>query len=94
MCTGVAGISSMSLRQEVTPSRLLGRVTSTFWTLHSALGPLGAAAATAAAAGFGVTAVFVVAGIAMVCIALTGTLTGIAQYAGGRRCASTPPADR
>lgn len=94
MCTGVAGISSMSLRQEVTPSRLLGRVTSTFWTIHSALGPLGAAAATAAAAGFGVTAVFVGAGIAIVCVALTGMSTGIAQYAGGRRRASTPPADR
>lgn len=79
LCTGVAGISSMSLRQEVTPSRLLGRVTSTFWTIHSALGPLGAAAATAAAAGFGVTAVFVVVGIAVLCVALAGTVTGIAQ---------------
>ncbi|MFJ2091256.1 MFS transporter [Streptomyces sp. NPDC087901] len=79
MCTGVAGISSMSLRQEVTPSRLLGRVTSTFWTLHSALGPLGAAAATAAAAGVGVTAVLVVIGIAVLCIAMAGTVTGIAK---------------
>ncbi|MFI6646785.1 MFS transporter [Streptomyces sp. NPDC050529] len=85
MCTGVAGISSMSLRQEVTPSRLLGRVTSTFWTIHSALGPLGAAAATAAAAGFGVTAVFVVIGIAVLCIALAGTATGIAQSAPAER---------
>ncbi|WP_406447609.1 MFS transporter [Streptomyces sp. NBC_00876] len=79
LCTGVAGISSMSLRQEVTPSRLLGRVTSTFWTIHSALGPLGAAAATAAAAGFGVSAVFGVIGVAVVCLALAGTVTGIAR---------------
>ncbi|MGC5365547.1 MFS transporter [Streptomyces sp. DT24] len=79
MCTGVAGICSMSLRQEVTPSHLLGRVTSSFWTIHSALGPLGAAATTAAAAGFGVTTVCLVVGVAVLAITLTGTLTGIAQ---------------
>ena len=30
----------MSLRQEVTPGRLLGRVTAAFWTIHFSLGPL------------------------------------------------------
>ncbi|WP_240802543.1 MFS transporter [Streptomyces sp. A0642] len=89
MGTGVAGISSMSLRQEVTPSPLLGRVTSTFWTIHSALGPLGAAAATAAAAGFGVTTVFVAVGAAVLCVALTGTVTGIAQSTPRRALADT-----
>ncbi|MEU3782907.1 MFS transporter [Streptomyces sp900129855] len=79
MCTGIAGICSMSLRQEVTPSHLLGRVTSSFWTIHSALGPLGAAATTAAAAGLGVTSVCLVIGVAMLAITLTGTLTGIAR---------------
>ncbi|WNI26437.1 MFS transporter [Streptomyces sp. ITFR-16] len=83
MCNGVAGISSMSLRQEVTPGHLLGRVTSTFWTVHSALGPLGAAAATAAAAGFGAPAVFVGIGAAGVLTALAGTVTGIGRRAGG-----------
>jgi len=48
--TAVAGICSMSLRQEVTPDHLLGRVTSAFWTLHMAPGPVGAAAFTALAA--------------------------------------------
>ena len=33
-CISVAGISSMSLRQEVTPDYLLGRVTAAFWTIH------------------------------------------------------------
>jgi MFS family permease len=41
--TGIAGISSMSLRQEITPDHLLGRVTAAFWTIPQALGPLGAA---------------------------------------------------
>ncbi|WP_433663234.1 hypothetical protein ACQPW1_14465 [Nocardia sp. CA-128927] len=43
---GAAGISSMSLRQVVTPDRLLGRVTSAFWTAHTALAPAGAAVLT------------------------------------------------
>jgi amino acid adenylation domain-containing protein len=76
-CTGVAGISSMSFRQEVTPSPLLGRVTAAFWTIHSALGPPGAAALTALAAGYGVTPVCVVAGIAISLIALSAISTQI-----------------
>ncbi|WP_167504184.1 MFS transporter [Streptomyces malaysiensis] len=79
MCTGIAGICSMSLRQEVTPSHLLGRVTSSFWTIHTALGPIGAAITTAAAAGVGVTAVCLVIGVAVLAFALTGTVTGIAR---------------
>ena len=38
-CTSVAGICSMSLRQQVTPDHLLGRVTAAFWTIHFSLGP-------------------------------------------------------
>jgi MFS family permease len=75
--TSVAGICSLSLRQEVTPDHLLGRVTSAFWTIHSALGPLGATVLTASAARFGVPAVCVVAGIACLLVAATGTLTPI-----------------
>ncbi|MFI6943796.1 MFS transporter [Streptomyces sp. NPDC050418] len=77
MCMGIAGISSMSLRQEVTPSHLLGRVTSAFWTIHTALGPLGAGAITAAAAGLGVTATCLIVGLTVLAVASTGTLTGI-----------------
>ncbi|MBM7170509.1 MFS transporter [Streptomyces sp. G44] len=79
LATGVTGICSMSLRQEVTPSHLLGRVTAAFWTTHYSLGPLGAAAVTAAAAGFGVAEVCVVVGAGVVCVALGGTLTGVAR---------------
>jgi MFS family permease len=78
-CTSIAGTCSMSLRQEVTPSHLLGRVTAAFWTTHFALGPPGAAAATAAAAGVGVTATCLGIGISVVCVALTGVMTGIGQ---------------
>jgi formate-dependent nitrite reductase membrane component NrfD len=63
----------------VTPSHLLGRVTSSFWTIHTALGPIGAAITTAAAAGAGVTTVCVVIGVVVLGIALTGLLTGIAR---------------
>jgi MFS family permease len=75
----VGGICSMSLRQQVTPDHLLGRVTSAFWTIHSALGPLGAALLTAAVAGIGSAAVLVVAGAACMTIALSGLLTPIRQ---------------
>lgn len=71
-CTSIAGTCSMSLRQEVTPNHLLGRVTAAFWTTHSALGPLGAGVITAAAAGGGATATCLGIGIRVVCIALTG----------------------
>ena len=53
-CTSVAGICSMSLRQQVTPDHLLGRVTAAFWTIHFSLGPAGAALLTWAASRFGV----------------------------------------
>lgn len=79
LATGVAGICSMSLRQEVTPGHLLGRVTAAFWTTHYSLGPLGAAAVTAAAAGFGVAKVCLAVGAGVVCVALSGTLTGIVR---------------
>ncbi|WP_172383546.1 MFS transporter [Streptomyces sp. MNP-20] len=83
-CTGVAGINSMSLRQEVTPSHLLGRVTSSFWTLHNALGPAGAAAVTAAAGAWGVRAVCLTVGACVVAVALSATATGIGRTRRGR----------
>ncbi|MEU8005852.1 MFS transporter [Catellatospora sp. NPDC049111] len=74
-CSAVAGIASMSLRQEVTPAPLLGRVTSAFWTLHSALTPLGAAALTAAAAGYGSSATLIAAGALCTATAATALCT-------------------
>ncbi|MGC5012049.1 MFS transporter [Streptosporangium sp. DT93] len=73
----VAGICSMSLRQQVTPDRLLGRVTSAFWTIHFSLGPVGAAALTWGAGEYGVTVTCLVAGTACLLIAMTALLTPI-----------------
>ena len=43
-------INSMSYRQEVTPSHLLGRVTAAFWSILLVLGPIGAVVGTSIAA--------------------------------------------
>ncbi|MGK5741161.1 MFS transporter [Micromonospora sp. URMC 103] len=81
----VGGISSMSLRQEITPDHLLGRVTSAFWSTHYSLGPAGAALLTWAAGRFGVIAVTLVAGTGCVLVGIAGLFTPI-------RRAGTPPA--
>lgn len=94
LATGIAGISSMSLRQEVTPSHMLGRVTSAFWTLHSSLAPIGAAALTAAAAQFGVGPTLAVTGVACVITTLSAALTPILRakpdVADGERLVGEP----
>ena len=73
----VAGICSMSLRQQVTPDHLLGRATATFWTIQRALSPLGAALLTAATARVGVTQVLLCAGAACVLIGVSAVFTPI-----------------
>ncbi|MFE5860399.1 MFS transporter [Streptomyces virginiae] len=69
----LGGICSMTLRQEVTPDHLLGRVTSAFWTVHNASGPVGAAVLTLLAARHGVPAVSL-AGGALCLLVLGGAL--------------------
>ncbi|MFD7626981.1 MFS transporter [Streptomyces sp. NPDC059851] len=80
--TTLGGVVSMTLRQEVTPDRLLGRVTSAFWTVHNASGPVGAAALTVLAARHGVPAVSVAAGAFCLLIVVAGLLTPL--RGGGR----------
>jgi hypothetical protein len=70
-CVSVAGTCSMSLRQEVTPDHLLGRVTSAFWTIHYSAAPVGAAVLTWAAQRCGTAVVCLVAGA---CCLLTAVL--------------------
>ncbi|MFI6395855.1 MFS transporter [Nonomuraea sp. NPDC050540] len=89
-CVSVAGICSLSLRQQVTPSHLLGRVTSAFWTIHYSLGPLGAAALTWGAGRFGSTPVFVFAGVSCLAIAAAALLTP-ARQRHPERAAAAPP---
>ena len=76
-CDQMARTCSMSLRQEVTPEQLLGRVTSAFWTLHYAAAPVGAAVLTWAAERRGTAPVAVVAGACCVLIAGVALLTPI-----------------
>ncbi|GAB4213897.1 MAG: hypothetical protein OHK0022_51650 [Roseiflexaceae bacterium] len=68
-------IVSMSLRQEITPAHLLGRVTSAFWILIRVPRPIGAAVTTAIGAQVGAPAMLVMMGVAGVLIALFGLLT-------------------
>ncbi|MFF5955936.1 MFS transporter [Streptomyces luteogriseus] len=76
-CAAMGGTCSMSLRQEVTPEHLLGRVTSAFWTLHYAAAPVGAAVLTWAAEEQGTAPVALAAGATCVLLAVTALLTPI-----------------
>lgn len=79
----LGGISSMSLRQAVTPDHLLGRVTSAFWTLHNSLAPLGAAGLTALVARFGARAPLLGSAALFLLIVAIGACTPIRQRAPG-----------
>lgn len=76
-CVAVAGTCSMSLRQEVTPEPLLGRVTAAFWTLHYSAAPIGAAVLTWGAEHQGTAPVGVAAGACCVLIAVTALFTPV-----------------
>jgi len=71
----ISSINSMSLRQEITPDHLLGRVTSAFWTLYQAFGPIGAAIATAIAARAGAGTVLMWMGLLVLVLPLAGLFT-------------------
>jgi MFS family permease len=74
----IGGTCSMSLRQEITPPDLLGRVTAAFWTSHYLLGPLGAALLTALAGRYSVATVCLAAGLVLAGSALAGLGTAVA----------------
>lgn len=76
-CAGIAGTCSMSLRQEVTPEHLLGRVTSAFWTIHYSAAPVGAAVLTWAAQRYGTTSVCLVAGVCCLLVAVLALFTPV-----------------
>jgi MFS family permease len=78
-CTSMAGTCSMSLRQEVTPEHLLGRVTSAFWTIHYSAAPIGAAVLTWAAQRHGTAPVGLAAGACCLLIAALALLTPVRQ---------------
>lgn len=75
----LTGICTISLRQQITPDYLLGRVTSAFWTLTSAPAPLGAACFTALTGTIGASAVLCIMGMSGVLISLVGFFTPVCQ---------------
>jgi MFS family permease len=87
-CESVGGICSMSLRQEVTPDHLLGRVTSAFWTIHGAPGPVGAVLLGWAAGRYGVGPVLVTAGTGCALLAAVALFTPIRLAAPERMSAA------
>jgi predicted MFS family arabinose efflux permease len=76
-CESVAGTCSMSLRQEVTPDHLLGRVTSAFWTIHFAPGPIGAVLLGWAAGRYGAGPVLAAVGAGCLFVAAIALFTPI-----------------
>ncbi|AHH98098.1 MFS transporter [Kutzneria albida] len=77
--TTLAGVCNMSLRQSMTPSHLLGRVTSAFWTIHGAAGPIGAAVLAALVQHVGVQTPLLVVGALYLVIVLAALATPIRQ---------------
>lgn len=68
-------IFSTSLRQQITPDHLLGRVTSAFWVLNTAPGPIGAVCTTILAAHIGASSILELMGIYAIALAAVGLLT-------------------
>ncbi len=75
----IVGICSMSLRQQITPDYLLGRVTSAFWTITAAPAPIGAALFTALTGHIGAAAVLCIVGVGGALISSIGFFTPIRQ---------------
>jgi len=67
---GARSVVTQTLRQELTPEALLGRVTAAFWTVAAVLAPLGAALITGLAARLGTTAAFRLAGAGVLAVAV------------------------
>lgn len=75
------GIVSMTLRQELTPDHLLGRVTAAFWTVFSVPGPLGALALTAFGAWVGAREALLTVGVFVLLVAAIALFTPVRAFA-------------
>lgn len=75
------GIVSMTLRQELTPDHLLGRVTAAYWTVFSVPGPLGALALTAFGERVGAREALLVVGGFVLLLAVVAMFTPVRAFA-------------
>jgi hypothetical protein len=75
------GIVTMTLRQELTPDHLLGRVTAAFWTVFSVPGPLGALALTAFGERIGARTALLVVGLFILGVAAIAFFTPVRAFA-------------
>ena len=75
------GVVTMTLRQELTPDHLLGRVTAAFWTVFSVPGPLGALALTAFGERVGALRALQAVGIFIILVAITACFTPARAFA-------------
>lgn len=73
----VRGINTMTVRQEITPDRLLGRVTASFWALLTVPAAFGAELTARLAERFGVRAVLPSLGASLVALMVVGAMTPI-----------------
>jgi hypothetical protein len=83
------GVVAISLRQELTPDALLGRVTAATWTMIFGAATLGAVAVTQVAAAFGAAHALLADGIALALVVGVVSTTSLARArpaagAGGR----------
>jgi MFS family permease len=71
----LSGTNSITLRQELTPDHLLGRVTATVWTLNAVASPIGAAALTLLASRVGGAAAITTGGVFFAGLTVLGFFT-------------------
>lgn len=71
----LSGTITYTLRQELTPDHLLGRVTATFWTITGIASPVGAALLTLLAAHVGGPAAIVIGGLGFMGLTIIGFFT-------------------
>ena len=71
------GVVTMSLRQELTPDHLLGRVTAAFWTVFAVPGPIGAVLLTQLGERIGATTALSLVGAVVLAIAVVAALSPV-----------------
>lgn len=89
---GMRSVVTQTLRQEVTPPALLGRVTAAFWTVAAVLAPAGAALVTSVADRWGTTVAFRGAGLGVLAVSVVAALL-VLPASRHAHAAHAPPLD-